>query len=156
MGKPVDGRSDVYSLGIVAFHSLAGRPPFEAPNPIAMAMAHVNKEPPKICSLVPELPAATNGVFDQVLAKRPDDRYQSPVRFARDLRDIASGRWYLVKLSNRLGLAKAPPTRPERVARPADDPPVPASPGPAHTMPYTTGDVEQTVVDVNAANSEDD
>ena len=48
MGRPVDGRSDVYSLGIVAFHALVGRPPFEAPNPIAMAMAHVNDEPPKI------------------------------------------------------------------------------------------------------------
>jgi len=158
MGRPVDGRSDVYSLGIVAFHALVGRPPFEAPNPIAMAMAHVNDEPPKICDLAPDLPTATNGVFEQVLAKRPDDRYQSPVGFARDLRDIASGRWYLVKLSNRLGLAKKPATRPEPAAVPVDLPaPVPAS-SPSRSqaaVPYSPGDLEQTVIDVNARDDDD-
>ncbi|MCA9712285.1 MAG: hypothetical protein KDK70_40990, partial [Myxococcales bacterium] len=158
MGRPVDGRSDVYSLGIVAFHALTGRPPFEAPNPIAMAMAHVNKTPPKICELVPELPSVTNGVFGRVLAKRPSARYQSPRLFARDLHDIASGRWYLVKLSNRLGLAggfdKAD-TRPEPVAQvPEPVGPAPAPASSPHTVPYTPGDLERTVLDLHGSDDE--
>ncbi|MEM9455193.1 MAG: serine/threonine-protein kinase [Myxococcota bacterium] len=162
MGQPVDGRSDVYSLGIVAFHALTGRPPFNAPNPIAMAMAHVNKPPPKICDLAPELPQVTNGVFGRVLAKRPNARYQSPQLFARDLHDIASGRWYLVKLSNRLGLAAdEADTRPEPVAPAVLSHPLAQhspSPHPEHqpqTMPCSTSsDLDQTVVDLNATDED--
>lgn len=118
MGGEVDGRSDVYALGVVAFHALAGRPPFKERTPMAMVMAHVMRKPPKIRSLVPELPKVADDVFDRVLAKERDQRYQTAERFARDLRDIASGRWYLVKLSNKLGLPTSPPTGPHPAVAP--------------------------------------
>lgn len=112
MGNEVDGRSDVYALGVVAYHALAGRPPFNERTPMAMVMAHVMRAPPKIRKFVPDLPKVVDEVFDRVLAKDRAERYQTAERFARDLKDIASGRWYLVKLSNKLGLPTSPPTGP--------------------------------------------
>ena len=116
-GVAIDGRSDVYSLGIVAFHAIAGTPPFTGKSPMAMAMAHVMEAPPKLRSFVPELPKVTDGVFDRVLAKDPADRYQTPTAFAKDIRDIASGRWYLVKLSTNIPTDAPKPAqaRPPRV-----------------------------------------
>ena len=53
-------------------------------------------------------------------------------------------------------MPKAPPTRPERAAQPVDESSPSAAPVAAQTMQYSPGDVEQTVIDVNAANSDDD
>ena len=110
----LDGRSDVYSLGVVAYHAIASRPPFSGNTPMAVAMAHVMEEPPPIRSLVPDLPKVADGVFARVLAKDPNDRYPTAGEFARDIRDIASGRWYLVKLTStaRSFDTKAPPPQP--------------------------------------------
>ena len=117
-GSQIDGRSDVYSLGVVGYHAIAGRPPFEAPTPMAMAMAHVMTEPPSIRDFAPTLPPVANDVFNRVLAKDPADRYQSASGFAKDVHDIASGRWYLVKLAARTEKT-APPAR--------EQPPPPAA-----------------------------
>ncbi|MCH9683970.1 MAG: serine/threonine protein kinase [Deltaproteobacteria bacterium] len=142
VGGQIDGRADIYSLGVVAFHALTGRPPFEAGNAVAMAMAHMMKPPPKICELVPDLPKVTERVFERALAKKPEHRYQSADLFARDLRDIAAGRWYLVKLSNSLGLSREPAGGPQGTAKPP-----PASGDSPRTLAYKTSDVEQTVLD---------
>jgi eukaryotic-like serine/threonine-protein kinase len=141
-GGEIDARSDVYSLGVVAFHAVTGAPPFEAPNPMAMVMAHVMTPPPKIRERLPGLPKIADAVFDRVLAKDPSERYDSAQAFARDLEDIASGRWYLVKLSRQLGLEDKPTavppraTPPPRAARAHDD---------TGTVPYDTPDVETTL-----------
>lgn len=142
-GREIDLRSDVYSLGVVAFHALTGKPPFEARNAMAMAMAHVMSPPPKVRERMPDLPKVTDAVFDRVLSKDPADRYPSAPEFARDLKDIASGRWYLVKLSSTLGLDAAPRAR----AEPGPVPPPKAGPGPddAGTMPYGLRDPESTI-----------
>jgi len=119
-GNAIDGRSDVYSLGVVAFHALAGTRPFTANSPMAMAMAHVMEPPPKIRTFVTDAPAVLDDVFDRVLAKEPCDRYQSPTAFAKDLRDIASGRWYLVKMSATLPPAPAPAVKQKPAVAPPD------------------------------------
>lgn len=144
-GREIDPRSDVYSLGVVAFHALAGRPPFEAKNAMAMAMAHVMSPPPKVRELLPDLPKVTDAVFDRVLAKDPAERYPTAPEFARDLRDIAAGRWYLVKLSTHLGLDKAA----KRTEDPKPAAPPKAGPGPddSGTMPYGLRDTESTIRD---------
>lgn len=141
-GRDLDSRSDVYSLGVVAFHALTGRPPFEAKNAMAMAMAHVMTPPPKIRERLPDLPKVADGVFDRVLAKDPTHRYPSAPAFARDLKDISTGRWYLVKLSSKLGLDDPPQPAAEPKA-----PPPKAGPGndDLGTMPYSARDVESTV-----------
>jgi hypothetical protein len=70
----VDGRSDLYSLGVVAFETLAGRLPFDGPAP-AVIVAHATKPAPLLASVAPQLPAALCDVVDRCLRKDPAERY---------------------------------------------------------------------------------
>jgi serine/threonine protein kinase len=123
MGQPLDARSDVYSLGVVAYHAIAGAPPFVGSTPMAVAMSHVMQDPPPIRQRVPHLASVTDDVFARVLAKDPGCRYESAHAFAKDLRDIASGRWYIVKIASKLPTRETPKIEtppPERARRTGD------------------------------------
>jgi eukaryotic-like serine/threonine-protein kinase len=74
-GDPIDGRSDLYSLGVTAYFALTGRAPFEAPNPAALLVAHLQELPPPLATVRPELPERLAAVVDQCLAKSPAARF---------------------------------------------------------------------------------
>ncbi len=74
-GGPIDGRTDVYSLGCVLYECLTGARPFERESELALVYAHLNEPPPKLTDLRPELPNALDDVFATTLAKAPADRY---------------------------------------------------------------------------------
>ena len=76
-GEPLDGRSDLYSLGIVAFFAVTGRLPFEADSTQALLAMQLTKAPPAIMALRPDLPAPLAGAIDRLLAKQPGDRFPS-------------------------------------------------------------------------------
>ncbi|MEO7360441.1 MAG: hypothetical protein ABI120_08925, partial [Gemmatimonadaceae bacterium] len=80
-GEPLDGRSDLYSLGCVGFLALSGRLPFEGTTPQAILIAHATKTPPSLRSVAPQVPIALATVIDRCLAKRPDDRYEADELF---------------------------------------------------------------------------
>ncbi|MGZ9929252.1 serine/threonine-protein kinase [Streptomyces sp. NC-S4] len=85
-GKPVDGRCDVYSLGCVVYEALAGEPPFQRDDDIALLWAHQYDAPPPLSSRRPGLPQEVDAVLAKALAKSPDDRWSSCLEFTGTLR----------------------------------------------------------------------
>ena len=87
-GEHVDRRSDVYSLGVVAFYALAGRFPFDNPTASAVLVAHVTKEAPSLSNTAPTVPRALARLVDRCLAKDPDSRIQSCEELLTELRMV--------------------------------------------------------------------
>jgi CheY-like chemotaxis protein len=85
-GRPVDPRADVYALGCLVFHLLAGTPPFVRDSDVAVLYAQVHEPPPRLSELRPELPAGLDDVLAAALAKRPRDRPASAGAFVAGVR----------------------------------------------------------------------
>ncbi len=78
---PLDGRSDIYSLGIVLYETLTGRVPYQADTPMSTAMAHILEPVPDILAARPDLPPALGPVMARALAKERGDRYAGVAEF---------------------------------------------------------------------------
>jgi len=85
-GKNVDGRSDIFSLGVVMFELLTGRPPFTGDNLSAMLFAISNTAHPALVTLRPDLPPIVQTILDCALQKDPVHRYRRAGDFSQDLR----------------------------------------------------------------------
>lgn len=83
-GREVDVRSDIYSLGVIVYEMLAGRPPFDAPTTVALAIKQASEVPPPIYKFQPTVPAVINAVVMHALEKNPNDRPQTVLDFAKD------------------------------------------------------------------------
>ena len=97
-GDAVDGRSDVYALGIVLYRLLAGQLPFSSDSTTALINAHVDLPIPDIRLIKNNVPAVWQEVVGKAMAKDPNDRYPTAGDFARDVAEVVSGKWYLRKL----------------------------------------------------------
>ncbi len=82
---PLNQKTDIYSLGVVLFHLLAGRLPFRASNPAQLVYKIINADPPSISQLVPGLPETMDAVIRKALAKDLYSRYKNGTEFAKDL-----------------------------------------------------------------------
>ena len=85
MGHNVDARSDIYSLGVVLFEMLTGRPPFAAETLVGVAMKHVNEDMPDIQVRRPEVSSALAAVVDRATVKDPSGRYIDMATMLDDL-----------------------------------------------------------------------
>ena len=74
-GGPLDGRSDIYSLGVVGYLAVSGRLPFESSNLPALLQRQSVEEPPSVTRAAPGLPAALGAAIDQCLARDPRNRF---------------------------------------------------------------------------------
>ena len=87
-GHPASPSTDIYSLGVVGYECLAGRRPFTGESQVAIAMAHINDEPPALPVTVPE---PMRNLVMSALAKEPADRPESTEAFARAARALRDG-----------------------------------------------------------------
>ena len=124
--RDLDGRSDIYSLGVVGYQMLVGEPPFVASNTPAMLMKHVSERPVPLAERRRGLPGALCAAIERALAKRPDDRWP----------DAAAFRDALAATSAHAGPSEwqAVP-RPAELPNPASPPSWPAPPAPPRHTP---------------------
>ncbi len=87
--EPVDGRSDIFSLGCVMYEMLTGEKAYPGDNPAAIINKIVNQEPPALRGVRPDLPAELDEAVARSLAGRTDKRYQTCADLAYDLKRIA-------------------------------------------------------------------
>jgi serine/threonine-protein kinase len=129
-GLPLDPRSDLYSLGVVMYEMVAGRPPFTGDNPVSIAYRHVQDGAEPVRSINPDVPADFEAIVDKLLAKKPADRYASAEDLRADLRRFRQGEPVLA--AQGLGAATA------GMAAVAATQAVPASGGATTAIPATT------------------
>jgi serine/threonine-protein kinase len=86
--KEVDGRSDVYSVGVIGYLMLAGKLPFEASTTPSMLLKQVSETPPPLRTLRPDAPRVLVDILDRCLAKRPADRWESAMQLRDTLRRV--------------------------------------------------------------------
>jgi eukaryotic-like serine/threonine-protein kinase len=85
LGRPVDQRSDIFSLGIVLFEMLAGRMPFTDESPLGLMLEVVKAEIPDVCTLNAEVDPELSRILSRMIAKDPNDRYQNCQELINDL-----------------------------------------------------------------------
>jgi serine/threonine-protein kinase len=126
-GLPVDGRADLYAVGVVLYELLSGRVPFDAESAVTVALKHVSERPTPPGRIAPGVPPALESVVMQALEKRPDDRFQDADAF------IAA-----------LEAARDRPAAGRRRAVPVEPPPPPR---PAPPGPPTAGEAVAALAD---------
>jgi serine/threonine protein kinase len=88
LGQIVDGRADLYALGVTMFHMLTGRVPFRSPDPVTLLRMQAQAPAPTLAQGAPGRPWCTpelEGFMARALAKRPDDRYADAAEMAAAL-----------------------------------------------------------------------
>ncbi|GAB4528378.1 MAG: hypothetical protein Kow0063_04530 [Anaerolineae bacterium] len=92
MGEDVDIRSDIYSAGVVLYEMLSGRVPFDAASPWSIISQHIASEPPRIDLRENDIPESSQVLMQRMIAKRPEDRFQTPTTLRQAIASVLDGR----------------------------------------------------------------
>jgi CheY-like chemotaxis protein len=157
LGKPLDTRTDIFSLGVVLYESLSGKLPFHADTVTATMMQTILHEPADIAAVAPGLPSELAAIVRRCMQKKPEDRYATAEEVARALANVRIPEGAKASAATTktvpTTVAPDPPPRPAAAetprtpaapaARPPAPPPVPAGP-PSHLRALIVDDDEVT------------
>jgi len=133
-GLPVDPRSDLYSLGVVMYEMVTGRPPFTGDSPVSIAYKHVQETPTPVREINPQVPPAFAAIIGKLLQKDPADRYATAEELRTDLRrfrqgePVAAGAIGAMTAATTMARGAQVDTRPPVPARPIQQLPPPQPP----------------------------
>jgi serine/threonine-protein kinase len=81
----VNGKADIYALGVMVYQMLTGEMPFKHNNPGALLIAHLNQPPPDACDVLPDLPYHIGYAIQRAMAKKPDERFSTAAEFVMEI-----------------------------------------------------------------------
>ena len=99
-GEPIDGRSDIYGLGVIIYQMLSGQQPYNADTPMGVVVKHITDPVPEILNMIPSLPIEVDGIIKMCMAKDKTRRYANAVELAKAMNMVAFGNEGKAGLSN--------------------------------------------------------
>lgn len=145
-GGRVDNRSDIYSLGVVMYEMMTGRPPYDGESPVAVAIQHINGKAPMPSTLNPNIPGGLEQIIMKAMAQEPGDRYPTAQAMLYDMDEFRKDPTILFDYNNasadiddvtklqsaaQTAAVQSAATTAERVAAKSGEAPVRRAPQPA-------------------------